>query len=62
MFSKAVSVLGIIWQVEPKTLEVDRLSEVSHPHSSWIPLGTSVSMCFSVFNEDASHADHMWFL
>lgn len=62
MFSKAVSVLSIIWQVEPKTLEVDRLSEVSHPHSRWIPSGTSASTCFSVLNEDASHADHMWFL
>ena len=62
MFSKALSVLSIIRQVEPKTLEEDRLSEVSHPHSRWIPLGTSASACLSVLNEDASQADHMWFL
>lgn len=62
MFSKALSVLNIIRQVEPKTLEEDRLSEVSHPHSRWIPLGTSASTCLSVLNEDAIHADHMWFL
>ena len=62
MFSKALSVLSIIRQVEPKTLEEDRLSEVSHPHSRWIPLGTSASTCLTVLNEDASQADHMWFL